>query len=184
MNKAIHDISFGAVGSHTIPTPSKLDVNKLIPDFQEWPDMNEYCALYNSPLRMLAFPFRQSLNDFMCPTARYLYGTSLYPVYSFFFGFTYYDPTPYPGNNCAPENLATFCFVLKLGHFILPYVVVFVIVVTFLPPFFPAIRDAFELAWVLCEKVLHILFWGCVRVVRPKHAISKLTLQQYINMVQ
>jgi len=184
LDKALKYASFGTAGSHTIPLPGKIDIDSEIPEFEEWPDMDEYCAPYNNPLRMLAFPFQKAFNDFMCPMGRYLYGTSLYPVYSGLFGFTYYDPTPYPGNNCEPEDLATLCFVLKLGHFILPYVIAFVIVITFLPKFWRAIRDALELAWTIVEQMLHIVFWCLVRLVRPRHVMARLSLNEYIKMVE
>jgi hypothetical protein len=125
----------------------RLDFGRWIPGFSRWNHLRKACAPFSNYLREASFIGRSTLNDAMCPPARYIYATWLFRVYDGLFSWTYDGAEPAPGQNCRLSGLDWLCFFLHLGKFIVFFMLPLLIAVVLFKAFRRAVVDVLWVAW-------------------------------------
>lgn len=122
-NVIVHIVDWVMKLFHKHPRPGELTFAEKIRFLKN----SHACDPYDSYSATILYPIRHAASSHICPTLRYMYGTSIGSFMSVFVGWLSFDPAP-EGANCVKPGYAAYCLgFIELWRFFI-FAVVFGVV--------------------------------------------------------
>lgn len=140
----------------SIPTSMLLNFAAFFQDYAALGDMNNACRAFSNWDFEFFFLSRYYLNDSVCPSIRYRYGTFMYTPMRVFLWWAHFNNTDPNGANCAISSELEFCFTLFFWICIFIAAIVFTVIYLFKPlrHFYARVLVLIWYIWETCWRII------------------------------